>query len=132
MTADRSKSLARIRAVQDDLVKLARWRLSQAERAQRELTTAKSTLDGFIEGPESAGAPLAEAALRSLKTVGKRLALAENERRIQHGKLDDLLRRDQALDAACRRASLAARRAQEARDLRDVLEAWNAARSAEP
>lgn len=122
--ATRLDALRRIAAVQDDMKKLVEWRLSQAGVACRDAIADRERLDGLVGGADPLGAALARAALHATKTVDRRLAAAEAERELQQGRLNELQRREHALGAALGRAEITARREGEARDLRDVLDAW--------
>lgn len=122
--ATRLDALRRIAAVQDDMKKLVEWQLSQAGAACRDAAADRARLDSLIGNADPLGAGLARAALRATKSVDRRLASAEAERDLQQGRLREIQRREHALGAALGRAEIAARREGEARDLRDVLDAW--------
>ena len=125
--ADRLKSLRRIEAVQQDMIRLAEWRLAAAETACRAFAADAARLRDYVSGEGSLGVTLGRSALKSLDVLDRRLAVAEQERVAQRAKLDALRRRDHVLGAVKRRAAAAARREDEARDLAMIMEAWLAA-----
>ena len=147
LMADRLKSLARIQAVQAQMVRLTEWRLAAAERTCRALSEDQMRLRAYVsgegqtseglasEGPagESAlGAPLAKAALKSIHGVDRKLVQAERDRDAEHHKFGVLKRRERVAASMTEQAQALARRAGEDRDLRLTMDAWIASRDAAP
>ena len=120
---DRLTALRRIEAVQAEMVKLAEWRLVEAERRLGALRADQERLRDYVGGG-ALGAPLAQAALRSIQALDRRIAESERERAQETQKRDTLRRRDKALGAMVDGAARAARRQAEASELATTMDAW--------
>ncbi len=128
--ADRLANLRRIQAVQKQLVRLGDWRVAMAEQACRELEADRERLRGYIVGEGALGVPLSKAALKSLDRVEKRRTGAMAQRDAERARQDALRRRDHVIAGMAEDAALAARRADEDRDMKLTMEAWLAAHGA--
>ena len=124
MTANRLAALRRIQKVQADMEKLADMRLAAARREHDRLQQDKARLEDYVTDSNAPNAILTEAALKTMKAVDRRAAETDLACKAHLAQVETLSRRGHALDAACRRAATATRRAEEARDLSAVLEAW--------
>ena len=132
MTTNRLTALRRIQKVQADMEKLADMRLAAARREHDRLREDKDRLEAYVADSSAPNAILTEAALKTMKAVDRRAAETDLACKAYRAQVETLSRRGHALDAACRRATAATRRAEEARDLAAVLEAWFTATGAEP
>lgn len=122
--ADRLSSLRRIERVQAEMVKLAEWKLADAERTISAIGDDQARLRAYIDGSGALGVSLAQSALKSIQLLDRRLAEAERGRAAEKTKLDTLRRRDRAVGAMVESAAKAARSAAEATDLGVTMEAW--------
>ncbi len=123
--SDRARSLARIAAVQAEMVKLAEWKLAAARRDRDALDEERRLLATFVGGEEALGAGLARAALRTARVIDVRLAqVEERDRRSGGASSTKLRRRDKAVTGMAGEARQAARRGDEAVALGETMEAW--------
>ncbi len=122
--SDRARSLARIAAVQAEMVKLAEWKLAAARRDRDALAEERRLLATFVGGEEVLGAGLARAALRTARVIDVRLVQVESGIAALEDQLDNLRRRDKAVTGVAGEARQAARREEEAVALGETMEAW--------
>jgi hypothetical protein len=122
--ADRLKSLRRIGAVQAQMVRLAEWRLIEAERSCRDLKDAKTNLQSYVIEEGSLGVALAKAALRSLQAVETRLRIAEDNRTQNRAVLEAVKRRGKALENLTEEVARRAERTREDQALAETIEVW--------
>ncbi len=122
--SDRARSLARIAAVQADMVKLAEWKLAAARRDRDNVEEERRLLATFVGGEEALGAGLARAALRTARVTDVRITQIAVEIAALENQLRDLQRRDKAVAGVTRDAREAARREDEAAVLGETMEAW--------
>ena len=129
---NRLAALRRIQKVQAGMVKLTELRLSSAQRAAAELAEEKVRLERFVTDGLASSALLTQAVLKTKKAVDARGTAADGECEKHLVQLGALRRRGGAIDAACKRASMAARREDEARDLTSIMESWVASGGGDP
>lgn len=122
--SDRARSLARIAAVQAEMVKLAEWKLAAARRDRDNLEEERRLLATFVGGEEALGAGLARAALRTARVIDVRLAQVSDAIAALESQLQSLRRRDKAVAGMAGDARQAARREDEAVALGQTMEAW--------
>ena len=122
--SERAASLARIAAVQAEMVKLAEWKLTAACRKRDGFAEERRLLATFVGGEEALGAGLARAALRTARVTDSRIAQVEGEIAGLETQLRHLRCRDKAVTGMARDARQAARREDEAVSLGDTMEAW--------
>ena len=122
--ADRLRSLQRIAKVQAEMVKLAEWRVAAAERRIAALAEDRARLVDYAASAGALGEPLAKAALRSMLTIDRRASEVRRGQAAEQERLETLRRRDHAVAEMNAAAATEARRAAEAADLADVMEAW--------
>lgn len=122
--SDRAKSLARIAAVQAELVKLAEWKLAAACRDRDALADERRLLASFVGGEEALGAGLATAALRTARVVEVRMAQVATEIAGLQSQLQSLRRRDKVVVDMAGEARRSAQREGEAVALSETMEAW--------
>lgn len=122
--SDRARNLARIAAVQAEMVKLAEWKLAAARRDRDALEEERRLLATFVGGEEALGAGLARAALRTARVIEIRIAQVENTVGSLESQLRSLKRRDKAVAGMAGEARQAARREDEAVALGQTMEAW--------
>ena len=126
MTAvsDRARTLARIAAVQAEMVKLAEWKLAAARRDRDSLEEERRLLATFVGGEEALGAGLARAALRTARVIDIRIAQVDDAVAALESHLRSLRCRDKAVAGMAGEARQAARREDEAVALGETMEAW--------
>ncbi len=124
VVSNRAKSLARIAAVQAELVKLAEWKLAAASRDRDALEEERRLLAGFVGGEEALGAALAAAALRTARVVETRMAQVAREIAGLESQVQSLRRRDKVVADMAGGARRAAQREDEAVALTETMEAW--------
>ena len=95
--ADRLKSLVRIAKVQAEMVKLAEWRLLDADRQLDALAADRARLAEYAAGAGGLGVPLAKAALRSMVAIDRRADEVARARVGEQARLQGLRRRDHAV-----------------------------------
>lgn len=122
--ADRAKSLARIVAVQSEMVKRAEWKLATARRQRASLDEERRLLAALVACEQPLGQGLARAALRTAAGLDVRVAVAVAEVDQLESELRSLKRRDKAVSRMAEEADMAARRADEAKSLNATMEAW--------
>ena len=122
--SDRARNLARIAAVQAEMVKLAEWKLAAARRDRDALEEERRLLATFVGGEEALGAGLARAALRTARVIEIRIAQVEDAVGSLESQLRSLRRRDKAVTGMAGEARQAARREDEAVALGQTMEAW--------
>ena len=122
--SDRARNLARIAAVQAEMVKLAEWKLAAARRDRDALEEERRLLATFVGGEEALGAGLARAALRTARVIEIRIAQVEDAVGSLESQLRSLRRRDKAVAGMAGEARQAARREDEAVALGQTMEAW--------
>ena len=122
--SDRARSLARIAAVQAEMVKLAEWKLAAARRDRDALEEERRLLATFVGGEEALGAGVARAALRTARGIEIRIAQVEDAVGSLESQLRSLRRRDKAVTGMAGEARQAARREDEAVALGQTMEAW--------
>ena len=122
--SDRARSLARIAAVQAEMVKLAEWKLAAARRDRDALEEERRLLATFVGGEEALGAGVARAALRTARVIEIRIAQVEDAVGSLESQLRSLRRRDKAVTGMAGEARQAARREDEAVALGQTMEAW--------
>ena len=76
---DRLEAMRRVLAVQQQVKRLAEWRLAAIGQQTAELTDARTALDRFVEGADLPGG-LAGLALRQRSRLAERQAASERER----------------------------------------------------
>ena len=130
--SDRAKSLARIAAVQKEMVRLSEWRLASAERACRDLAADRGRLETYVTDQGALGQPLAKAALRSLHAIDRRLRAEEARRAAGKAALTAAKQREHVVDALAEDATRTAREAQARADLAATIDAWLVARTSLP
>lgn len=122
--SERAASLARIAAVQAEMVKLAEWKLAAARRTHDGLLEERRLLATFVGGEEALGAGLARSALRTARTTAGKIAQVEGEVAVLESQLRDLKCRDKAVAGLAGKAREAARREGEAVALAATMDAW--------
>ena len=122
--SDRAGNLARIAAVQAEMVKLAEWKLAAARRDRDAIEEERRLLSTFVGGEEALGAGLARAALRTARVIEVRIAQVEDEVAALESQLRSLRCRDKAVAGMARDARQAARREDESVALGETMEAW--------
>ena len=122
--AERAKSLRRIAAVQQEMVRLSEWRVAAAGRLCQDLADDKTRLQGYVVEQGALGVNLAKAALRSLHGLDGRLAQAERLRAASQTALVEAKRRAHVADGLFDRVDRMERREQEGRELAATIDAW--------
>lgn len=120
----RASGLARIAAVQAEMVKLAEWRLAAAQRRMEGLDQERRMLAALVACQEPLGEKLARAALRTAAGLDGRIAVASAEIDALGHELRALRCRDKVAAKLSDEARATARRVDEAAALGATMEAW--------
>lgn len=120
----RALGLARIAAVQAEMVKLAEWKLTAARRRREGLDEERRLLVALVACETPLGLGLARAAVRTAAGLDGHIAAVIAEIETLEGDLRSLRCRDKAVTNLSDAARTAARRADEATALGTTMEAW--------
>ena len=121
---DHVKSLKRVLAVQQQIVKLAEWRLNASQRQSVELKADQVRLDDFIAG-ENLTPLLSVAAFKRGKTLQIAVARVDAAVATQTLHSDAMRRREKLAEKLVDKAVREAEQVAEKRHLEETIEAWS-------
>jgi len=127
---DRFRAMQRVLAVQNQLHRLAQWKLAELERQEDLLDERQRHLLSFLDQEKSYAALFGEALMRRLRTIGEEKITAAKAKQGQADETLEELRRVGRMQRLVDDLGEKARQETERKDLRDILEQLNNRRNA--
>jgi len=127
---DRFRAMQRILTVQNQLHRLAQWKLALLERQGDALEASQQHLLRFLDEEKSYTALFGEALMRRLRNIGEEKTKVAKAKQIQAGETLEELRRVGRMQRLVDDLGTKARQETERKELNDILEQLNHRRDA--